>query len=333
MTFWSDRRVLVTGCTGFLGAWLSDALVDRGARVTGIVRDVTPRTMFFRHGIADRIDTVQGSIEDYGVLERVLGEYEIDTVFHLAAQALVGVANRNPLATFETNVKGTWNVLEACRRAPLVSRIVLASSDKAYGIHAELPYTEEFPLQGSHPYDVSKSCADLIGATYHHTYRTPVCITRCGNLFGGGDPNTSRIVPGTILAVLDGKRPVIRSDGSPVRDYIHVQEVVDAYLRLAERMDDAKLHGRAFNFGTGEPVSVLDLTRRILRLMKREDLEPEILDEARGEIPEQYLSSDLARRLLDWRPGASLDERLAETIEWYRAERLRHAARSAAVAD
>ena len=326
MSFWRQRRVLVTGCTGFLGAWLSDALVRRDARVVGLVRDVTPRAMFFRNGIADRIDSVQGSVEDIGVLERVLGEYEVDTVFHLAAQALVGVANRNPLATFETNVKGTWTVLEACRRAPRVSRIILASSDKAYGIHDRLPYSEDFALQGSHPYDVSKSCADLIGATYHHTYRTPVCITRCGNLFGGGDPNTSRIVPGTILSALDDEPPVIRSDGTPVRDYIHVLEVVDAYLRLAEHMDDESLHGRAFNFGTGEPVSVLELTRRILRLMKREDLEPRVLNEASGEIPEQYLSSDLARRLLGWRPGASLDDRLLETIDWYRDSRVRERA-------
>ncbi len=332
MTFWRERRVLVTGCTGFLGAWLSDALVRRGARVVGLVRDVTPRSMFFRGGIADRIDTVQGSVEDIGVLERVLGEYEVESVFHLAAQALVGVANRNPLATFETNVRGTWTLLEACRRAPLVSRIVLASSDKAYGIHDRLPYAEDFALQGSHPYDVSKSCADLIGATYHHTYRTPVCITRCGNLFGGGDPNTSRIVPGTILAALAGERPVIRSDGTPVRDYIHVEEVVEAYLRLAERMDDASLHGLAFNFGTGEPVSVLDLTWRILRLMKREDLEPRVLDEARAEIPAQYLSSERAERLLGWRPVASLDERLRETIEWYREDRLRDVAHATVAA-
>lgn len=327
VTFWQGRRVLVTGCTGFLGAWLTEALLRDGARVVGLVRDVTPGAMFFRGGLAGRIDTVQGSVEDIAAVERALGEYEVDTVFHLAAQAIVGVANRNPLSTFETNVKGTWVLLEACRRAPLVSRIVLASSDKAYGIHEGLPYTEEFALQGSHPYDVSKSCADLIGATYHHTWGTPVCITRCGNLFGGGDPNTSRIVPGTILSVLAGEPPLIRSDGSPIRDYIHVQDVVAAYLRLAERMEDRSLHGRAFNFGTGEPVSVLELTNKILRLMQREDLKPRILDEARGEIHHQYLSSDLARRLLGWAPGASLDARLQETVRWYRE----HAARSGGV--
>jgi CDP-glucose 4,6-dehydratase len=319
MSRWANRSVLVTGCTGFLGWSLTDALVKRGASVVGLVRDLVPQAPFSLSGLDDKIAVVRGAVEDGDVIERAIGEYEVDTVFHLAAQAIVGVANRNPTSTFEANIKGTWTVLEACRRAPTVTRVVVASSDKAYGIHKELPYTEDAPLQGSHPYDVSKSCADLIALTYHHTYKTPVCVTRCGNLFGPGDLNFSRIVPGTIRSVLRGERPIIRSDGSPIRDYVHVRDIAEAYLLLAERMDDKRIHGKAFNFGTGEPLSVLDLTRTILRAAGRTDLEPQILSEASGEIHHQYLSSERARTLLGWRPGAPVADRLAETIEWYSA--------------
>jgi CDP-glucose 4,6-dehydratase len=231
----------------------------------------------------------------------------------------VGAANRNPLSTFEANIKGTWVVMDACRRSPLVTRVVVASSDKAYGEHEHLPYTEDLPLQGRHPYDVSKSCADLIAVTYHNTYKTPVCITRCGNLFGPGDLNFNRIVPGTIRSALLGERPVIRSDGSPVRDYVYVKDVASAYLRLAEKMDDAALHGRAFNIGTGEPVSVLDLTRRLLAAADRSDLEPLVQNTASSEILRQYLSTDAAREVLGWTPSAGLDARLREAVDWYRA--------------
>jgi CDP-glucose 4,6-dehydratase len=242
-------------------------------------------------------------------------------VFHLGAQAIVGVANRNPLSTFEANIKGTWVLLEACRRVSTVERIVVASSDKAYGDHATLPYQEDFALQGRHPYDVSKSCADLIALSYAQTWRLPVSITRCGNLFGPGDLNVNRIVPGTCLAAIDGERPVIRSDGSPVRDYFYVEDIVQAYLRLAEHMDDEGVVGRAFNFGTGDPVSVLDLTRRTLAAAGRPDLEPDVRNNAHGEIQAQYLSSALALDKLGWRPGAGLDERLKQTFLWYRANR------------
>jgi CDP-glucose 4,6-dehydratase len=284
----------------------------------GLVRDLVPQSPFHADGFAERITTVRGTVDDYAVLERVLNEYEVDTVFHLAAQAIVTVANRNPLATFETNIKGTWTLLEACRRSPRVSRIVVASSDKAYGIHEELPYTEEHALRGTHPYDVSKSCADLIAITYHHTYDTPVSVTRCGNLFGPGDLNWSRIIPGTIRSALRGERPIIRSDGSPVRDYVHVEDIASAYTRLAEAMDAADVRGRGFNFATGEPLSVLDLTRMILKAADREDLEPEILDVAKAEIDRQYLSSELARKRLGWTPAKGMAERLAETVAWYR---------------
>ncbi len=319
MSFWPGRNVLVTGCTGFLGWSLTEDLVRRKANVVGLIRDLVPQVPFFESGLHRTITTVHGSVEDSAVLERALNEYGIDTVFHLAAQAIVGIANRNPVATFETNIKGSWTLLEACRRSPWVTRVVVASSDKAYGAHDELPYTEEFALRGSHPYDVSKSCADLISLAYHHTYGTPVCVTRCGNLFGPGDLNFSRIVPGTIRSVLGNERPIIRSDGSPIRDYIYVNDIAEAYLLLAERMDDKRLHGRAFNFGTGEPLSVMELTRMILEAAGREDLQPVVLDEANGEIHHQYLSCDAARALLGWRPGAPVAERLGETIAWYRA--------------
>ena len=315
--FWAGRSVFVTGCTGFLGWQLTDELVRRGAHVVGLVRDWVPQAPFFLEGLDRSISVVHGRLEDYAVLERTLGEYEVDTVFHLAAQAIVGVANRNPLATFETNIQGTWNLLEAVRRNPQTKRVVIASSDKAYGSHTTLPYDEGFALQGAHPYDVSKSCADLIAHTYHNTYKTPVCITRCGNLFGGGDLNWSRIVPGTIRSLHQGERPLIRSDGSPMRDYVHVLDIAHAYLLLAERMDDPAIHGRAYNFGTGEPLSVLDLTWKIVRAMGREDLTPDVRNEAKGEILHQYLSSERAKQL-GWQPSKTIDERLVETVAWYR---------------
>jgi CDP-glucose 4,6-dehydratase len=318
MSFWERRSVFVTGGTGFLGTWLTDELVRRGARVVGLVRDFVPHAPFLRMGLDRQISIVRGDVTDLPLLERVLNEYEVDTVFHLAAQAIVGVANKSPLATFETNIQGTWVLLEACRRIRGVSRVVVASSDKAYGRHAELPYTEEHALQGTHPYDVSKSCADLIAATYANTYATPVCITRCGNLFGPGDLNFSRIVPGTIESVLRNERPVIRSDGSPIRDYVYVKDIVPGYLAPAERMDDKAIHGKAFNFGTREPVSVLDLTKLILRVSGHEHLEPDVQNTARGEIHHQYLSSDLARKVLGWAPRVSLADRLVETVAWYR---------------
>lgn len=319
MSFWNGRKVLVTGCTGFLGSWMTAELVARGADVTGLVRDGVWRSPFYLDGCGERVTVVRGAVEDLAAVERAVNEYEVDTVFHLAAQAIVGVANRNPLSTFEANIKGTWTVLDACRRCPSVSRIVVASSDKAYGAHDALPYVETMPLQGRHPYDVSKSCADLIAMTYHTSYQTPVCITRCGNLFGPGDLNFNRIVPGTIRSALLGQRPVIRSDGSPVRDYVYVKDVVGAYLLLAERMDDAALHGQAFNIGTGEPVSVLDLTWRVLLAADRPDLEPDVRNNASHEIPRQYLSSDHATAVLGWQPGGTLNERLRDTVAWYRA--------------
>lgn len=315
--FWRNRATLVTGCTGLLGSWLAQELVARGAHVVGLVRDIIPQSRLYTENLAGKITTVYGRVEDLSTLERAINEYEVDTVFHLAAQTIVGVANREPLATFEANIKGTWNVLEACRRVGGVSRIVIASSDKAYGDQDVLPYDEQTPLTGEHPYDVSKSCADLISRTYYVSYNLPVCITRCGNFYGGGDLNFNRIVPGTIRSALNNEAPVIRSDGSFIRDYFYVKDGVLAYLHLAEQMNRREILGEAFNFSNELQIPVLELVEKILHLMKREDIKPRILNQATNEINHQYLSAEKARRMLGWKPAFTLEVALAETIAWY----------------
>jgi CDP-glucose 4,6-dehydratase len=316
---WRDRPVLVTGATGLLGGWLVEALLERGAHVVGLVRDRIPRSRLVAERVIDRIDVVWGDVTDYLGVERALGEFEIECVFHLAAQTIVGIANRSPLSTFETNVRGTWNVLEASRRQPTVRRVIVASSDKAYGDQERLPYEETSPLHGRHPYDVSKSAADLIAQSYWTSFGLRVAVTRCGNLFGGGDLNWNRLVPGTIRSVLRESAPVIRSSGRLVRDYIYVEDAVDAYLALADALgrSDA-LAGQAVNVSYGEPQRVIDLVTRILTLMGRPDLTPAILDEAHREIAEQYLDATRARKQLGWTPRVALDEGLARTVAWYR---------------
>ncbi|MEW5954389.1 MAG: NAD-dependent epimerase/dehydratase family protein [Bacillota bacterium] len=316
--FWRDKNVLVTGCTGFLGSWLCRELAGLGARVTGVVRDRVPHSMLFREQIHGDMNIVQGSVEDVETLERALAEYEADTVFHLAAQAIVGIANSNPLSTFESNIKGAWCLLEACRRAPAVKRIVVASSDKAYGSQANLPYTEDAPLIGRHPYDVSKSCADLLCRAYYETYGLPVSVTRCGNFFGGGDLNFNRLVPGTIKTLLSGEAPVIRSDGTYIRDYLYVKDGVRAYLLLAEKMAEPGVVGEAFNFSNEIRLTVKQVTELIAGLMGKGHIGPIILNQAGNEIKSQFLSAGKARRVLGWAPGWKLEEALLETIAWYR---------------
>jgi CDP-glucose 4,6-dehydratase len=316
--FWLDRPVFVSGCAGFLGSWLTIALVDAGANVVGLVRDRVPFSLLSRSGCLDRITVIRGDVTDYALVERVLNEYEIDAVFHLAAQTIVPIANRAPLSTFETNVKGTWTVLEAVRRSPTVTRVAVASSDKAYGAHETLPYVEDAPLLGCHPYDVTKACADLIARTYFATYGLSVAVTRCANLYGGGDLNWNRIVPGTARSLIRGERPIIRSDGTLQRDYLYVQDAVHAYMTLAEHLDEDEVRGQAFNFGMDKPTSVLEMVRAIIAVSDHPDLEPEVLGDAPNEIPAQYMDSSKAQRLLGWSPRYPLEEGLRETFDWYR---------------
>jgi CDP-glucose 4,6-dehydratase len=323
-SFWTDRTVFITGATGLVGGWLVRHLLQAQADPVCLVRDWVPQSELVRGELIEKVTVVRGEIDDQPLLERVLGEYEVEVVIHLAAQTIVGIANRNPASTFQSNVAGTWTLLEACRRSPKVKSVVVASSDKAYGDHDVLPYTEQTALRGRHPYDVSKSAADLIAQSYATTYALPVGITRCGNFYGGGDLNWNRIVPGTIRSVLRGERPVIRSDGTHVRDYFYVEDGAAAYLLLAEKLrGDPALRGEAFNFSNELQLNVLDMTRRILGVM-HSSLEPVILNEAKHEIQHQYLSATKARRRLGWSPSLSLEEGLTRTVEWYR-EFLRNA--------
>ena len=317
MSFWRDRNVFVSGATGLLGSWLTKALLEADARVVCLVRDWVPNSRFVGEGLLERCQVVRGDLEDLEVVLRALNEYEVDTVFHLGAQTIVGTAARSALSTFESNIRGTWTLLEACRLGPgLLERVIVASSDKAYGAHEVLPYTEDAALQGRFPYDVSKSCADLLALSYFHTYQLPVAVTRCGNLFGGGDLNFNRLVPGTIRFALRGESPIVRSDGQFIRDYFYVRDAVGACLELAERLP-GEFIGEAFNFGNEHPLSVIQVVDMILRLTDRGDLEPTILNEASAEIREQYLDCSKAKQLLGWEPRFALKDGLGETISWY----------------
>jgi CDP-glucose 4,6-dehydratase len=317
--FWLDRPTFVTGATGLVGGWLVRRLVDQGADVVCLVRDWVPRSELVRSGLVESTKVVRGDVRDQATLERVLGEYEIGTVIHLAAQTIVTIANRNPVSTWETNVQGTWALLEACRRTPTVQQIVMASSDKAYGDHDSLPYDENTPLRGRHPYDASKSCSDIVSQAYAVSYNLPIVVTRCGNFYGGGDLNWNRIVPGTIRSILRGQRPVIRSDGQFVRDYFYVEDGAAVYMMLAERLaENPDLAGRAFNFSNETQVTVLEMAEKILALMGS-GLKPDVRNEATNEIRHQYLSAARARRELDWRPLFTLDEGLRSTVDWYRS--------------
>jgi len=315
---WNHRPVLVTGATGLVGSWLVGALLDLGAQPVCLVRDTVPAARFFTSGLSSRSVVCRGDVQDQAAVERVLGEYEVRTVFHLAAQTIVPIANRNPISTFETNIKGTWTVLEACRRSPMVSQVVVASSDKAYGQQDHLPYTEETPLQGRAPYDVSKSCTDLISRSYAETWSLPLAITRCGNFFGGGDLNFNRLVPGVIRDLIEDRRPVIRSDGTSIRDYLYVEDGASAYIATAETIDgSAERVGRAYNFSIGLPLSVLEMVDRITQAVGV-SLPPLVQGTATNEIPAQYLDATRARTELGWAPVVGLDAGLERTVDWYR---------------
>jgi CDP-glucose 4,6-dehydratase len=317
---WASHRVLVTGATGMVGSWLTRELVDLGAHVVVLIRDADPQSELLRSGTVSRTTVVNGRLEAYADVERAVNEHDVDTIFHLGAQTIVGTAHRSPMQTLEANVQGTWNVLEAARvHAQLVRRVLVASSDKAYGTQPVLPYTEDMPLAGTAPYEVSKSCTDLISTSYHQTYGVPLAIARCGNIYGGGDLNWSRIVPGTIRSLLRGEQPILRSDGSFLRDYLHVDDVVDAYLVLGEQLDADGVAGHAFNFSDESPMSVLDIYRAVCDAAGFGGTEPRILNQAVGEIKDQYLSSERARAKLGWNAKLGLEGGLRKTVEWYRA--------------
>lgn len=313
---WKGKNVFVTGGNGFLGSWLVNELVKKGANVTCLIRDSVANSNLQLLGMADKVNIVYGSLEDYYIVERAMNEFETEVCFHLAAQAIVGIANKSPLSTFEANIKGTWNVLEACRQLG-IKRTVVASSDKAYGEHEKLPYKEEFCLNGLTPYEASKSCTDMLARTYAKTYGLAIGVTRCGNIYGGGDLNMSRLIPGTIISVLKDESPIIRSDGTPVRDYIYVLDAVSAYLTLAEQLDRKDVAGQAFNFGTETPVSVLELVKKIITAAGK-DIQPKILSEAKNELKAQYLDWNKAKSVLGWKPQHNLDDGLKETIAWYK---------------
>jgi CDP-glucose 4,6-dehydratase len=316
---WDESTVLVTGATGMVGSWLVRELLARGARVVALIHDADPQSELFRSGDVSRVSVVNGALEQPGTVERAINEHEVDTVFHLGAQTIVGTAVRSPVATFEANLRGSYQLLDACRHhRGLVKRVVIASSDKAYGEHPVLPYTEDMALLARHPYDVSKSCTELIAQCYFHTYDVPVAIARCGNIYGGGDLNWSRVVPGTIRSVLRGEAPVIRSDGTFVRDYLHVTDTVSAYLALAEQVARPEVAGCAFNFSTESPLNVLDVVAQI-QAIAGTALAPEVRDEARSEIHSQHLSATRAREVLGWKAELDLASGLAATLPWYRA--------------
>jgi len=323
ITRWQGTRVLVTGATGVIGLNLVNRLESYGADVVALVRDWVPRTRILGPWLDGHstVTVVRGELEDYHLVSRALAEYEIEYVFHLGAQTIVGVGNRSPVTTFRANIEGTWNLLEAVRvlneYSPDIRAVCVASSDKAYGSSPILPYVEEMPLRGEHPYDVSKSCADLIARSYGKTYDLPVSIARMGNIYGPGDLNFNRIVPGTIQSLLSGRTPIIRSDGTPVREYFYVEDAVDAYLTLAEQTVHRGFAGEAFNFSSGEKLTALEAVQTIIDVMGS-DTTPDVQNTSRHEIQDQYLSIEKARRMLGWSPRYSFREGLDPTIEWYR---------------
>src|SRR3989338_162293 len=314
---WKGMNVLVTGADGFIGSHIAKALVDKGAVVTTIVRDVKKTSNIDVLGLRNKVSIIHGDLVNFHDCERTINEYDIQFVFHIAAQAIVGPANRSPLSTFESNIKGTWNILEACRLSKTVKGLIVASSDKAYGQQKKLPYTEESPLNGYYPYDASKACAEILARCYYMTYNLPLAITRNANTYGPADMNMSRIIPDVITTILRGEQPVIRSDGTPERDYMYIKDAVSAYLALAENLHRKEVIGQAFNFGTGKPVKVIELYNKIIKLMGR-SIKPKILGEAKNEIDRQYLSIEKARRILKWQPKYGLSDGLKETIDWYK---------------
>ena len=320
MSFWANRSVLVTGATGLVGSWLVRDLLDKGAHITALILDSDPNSELIRSGDIKSISVVNGDLRNYKDVARATFINDCSEVFHLGAQTIVGTALTDPLSTFESNIQGTWNVMEAARQSRgSVKSVVVASSDKAYGSSEILPYLENFPLHGDGPYDVSKSCTDLIAQSYGSTYGIPVTVARCGNIYGGGDLNWSRIIPGTIRDLIGDKRPVLRSDGTFVRDYVHVDDIVSAYLNLSEVSQAKGINGGAFNFSRDEPLSVLDLYREISTIVAGTYVEPEIQNTAKSEIKDQHLDSSKAKSILGWESKVTLEQGLTKTVSWYKS--------------
>lgn len=318
-SFWKKKRIFITGANGFVGSWLTKVLVEAEAQVVVLIKEEIPGSILDEKKFCSKLKAViRGNLVDYGLVESIFRKYKPDTCFHLAAQAIVGRANQSPLPTFESNITGTWNVLEAARNYG-IGRMVVTSSDKAYGEHDRLPYSEEDSLLALHPYDASKACCDILARTYAHTYDLPIAVTRCANIYGGGDLNFSRIIPDTIRSVLHKKNPIIRSDGTPLRDYIYIEDVVRAYLTLAEKVRNKKIRGEAFNFGTEKPISVLDLVNKIIKISGEKGVKPIIMGKGKlkGEIDKQYLAIRKAQNLLGWQPKYDLEKGLRKTISWY----------------
>lgn len=319
VAYWSSKRVLVTGASGMVGSWLTRWLAESGAYTVAFIADTDPQSELVRSGTINKVSVVNGRLESYDDIERAINNHEVDSIFHLGAQPIVGAADRAPRHTFESNIQGTWNLLDACRvLSPLVKRIVVASSDKAYGTQPILPYTEDMSMNGDHPYEVSKSCTDLISTTYARTYGTPVTIARCGNIYGGGDLNWNRIVPGTFWSLMRNKQPVLRSDGTFVRDYLHVDDIVSAYLLLGESTDKVEFRGQGFNFSDESPLTVMQIYNAICGAAGKTGTEPLILNAASSEIKDQYLDSTKARNVLGWRASVTLEEGLKKSFDWYR---------------
>ena len=317
-SFWKGKRVFITGASGLLGSWLTKKLIDCGADVIILMRDFNPQRELLKSSDYKKTYVVNGQLEDIETLKRAISSYKVEYIFHLGAQAIVDTALENPLETFESNIRGSYNLLEAARlHGKSIKGIVVASSDKAYGHSKSLPYLEEHPLSGKYPYEVSKSCADMIAMSYYHTYKLPIAISRCGNIYGGADTNWNRIVPGTVLSFYKNESPIIRSSGDFLRDYLYVEDVVDAYLLLAQNLQRKEIQGEAFNLAPGKPYAVFEIVSLISRAMNKAHLKPTVLSRAEKEIKDQFLNCSKAEKLLNWKPKHSLEEGLKKTIKWY----------------
>ena len=318
MSFWSDKSVLVTGATGLVGSWLVRELLSQGANVSCLVWEADPASDLISSKLIDQTFVISGDLADISTCEKAISKSNCEYVFHLGAQTIVGKAIQDPVRTFRSNIQGTWNLLDSIRNSKSsIKSVVVASSDKAYGTANTLPYREDYPLHGDGPYDVSKTCTDLLAQSYASTFDLPITVARCGNIYGGGDLNWSRIVPGTIKSLLLQETPVLRSDGTFIRDYVHVDDIVDAYMFLAQQAEIKNITGEAYNFSRDEPLSVLDIYQEICKVVVGKYIEPKILSTTAAEIKDQHLDSTKARVELGWKSTITLEKGITKTFDWY----------------